>query len=341
MVAETTNEILSVDGLKVHFPISSGFMNKTIGYVKAVDDVNFKIGEGETLGIVGESGCGKTTTGRAILRAVDPTDGKVLFRMKNGDVVDTASVGNNLLDQVRQEMQIVFQDPFASLNPRLTVFDIVADPLRVNNIAKGQELEDIVSEMLRTVGLSPELSRRYPHAFSGGQRQRIGLARSLIMNPRLVIADEPVSALDVSVQAQILNLMQDLQEDLGLTYLFISHDLSVVQYICHRVAVMYVGKLVELSDTEEIFTSPKHPYTQALLDSVPVPNPKISSGQATLEGEIADPSNPPRGCYFHPRCAFAKDICKTEDPPFKMLDNGSYSRCHFAGEIDLPGVAAS
>ena len=218
------NTILSVENLVIKYPLQNKLsFFKDNNYVNAVNDISFKINEGETLGLVGESGCGKTTTGRAILSAVDPTDGKIHFRMKNGDVVDTASISNTLLDQVRQEMQIVFQDPFASLNPRLTVFDIVADPLKVNNVAKGQELEDIVSEMLRTVGLSPELSRRYPHAFSGGQRQRIGLARSLILNPRLVIADEPVSALDVSVQAQILNLMQDLQEDLGLTYLSVSY----------------------------------------------------------------------------------------------------------------------
>jgi len=341
LVTKSERNILEVKNLKVHFPIISGFLRRTSGYVKAVDDVSFTVVEGETLGIVGESGCGKTTTGRAVMRAVELTDGDVMFQMRDGDVVNVATLGSSDLKDVREEMQIVFQDPFASLNPRMTVFDIVADPLRVNNVASGQELEDIVSELLRTVGLAPELSRRYPHAFSGGQRQRIGFARSLIMNPRLVIADEPVSALDVSVQAQILNMMQDLQEELGLTYVFISHDLSVVQYICHRVAVMYVGKIVELAPTEKLFTAPKHPYTQALLDAIPIANPNVESGNTVLEGEVADPSNPPTGCYFHPRCPYAEDICKTEDPPFKDLGDGTQAKCHFAGEIELAGVAAS
>ena len=341
MVTKSKRNILEVKNLKVHFPITSGFLRRTSGYVKAVDDVSFSVIEGETLGIVGESGCGKTTTGRAVMRAVELTDGDVMFQMRDGDVVNVATLGSSDLKDVREEMQIVFQDPFASLNPRMTVFDIVADPLRVNNVASGQELEDIVSELLRTVGLAPELSRRYPHAFSGGQRQRIGFARSLIMNPRLVIADEPVSALDVSVQAQILNMMQDLQEELGLTYVFISHDLSVVQYICHRVAVMYVGKIVELAPTEKLFTAPKHPYTQALLDAIPIANPNVESGNTVLEGEVADPSNPPTGCYFHPRCPYAEDICKTEDPPFKDLGDGTQAKCHFAGEIELAGVAGS
>ena len=235
-------------------------------------------------------------------------------------------------------MQLIFQDPFASLNPRMTVFDVVADPLRVNRLARGSELEDRVAEMLRLVGLSVDYARRYPHAFSGGQRQRIGIARALVVNPRLVIADEPVSALDVSVQAQILNLMQDLQEELRLTYLFISHDLSVVQYICHRVAVMYVGKIVEVASTEDLFTQPRHPYTQALLSSVPVPNPAIQSRGMVLEGEVADPANPPPGCYFNPRCPFARDICREKEPPLTEVSPGRYVSCHFADEIELPGV---
>ena len=239
-------------------------------------------------------------------------------------------------------MQIIFQDPFASLNPRMTIFDIVADPLRVNGLASGSELEDRVAEMMRVVGLSTSYMRRYPHAFSGGQRQRLGIARTLVMNPRMIIADEPVSALDVSVQAQILNLMQDLQEQLNLTYLFISHDLSVVQYISHRVAVMYVGKIVEIASTETIFTAPKHPYTQALLSSVPVPNPQVKSRGKVLEGEVADPAKPPSGCYFHPRCEFAKDICRTQEPPMVEISgsSGQFSKCHFAQEINLPGVPA-
>ncbi len=332
------SQILDVDKLKVYFPIITGMLRRTTGYVKAVDDVSFSLQEGETFGLVGESGCGKTTTGRAILRAIEPTGGEVLFRMNSGERINTATADRETLRRLRQEMQLIFQDPFASLNPRMTVFDVVADPLRVNRLARGSELEDRVAEMLRLVGLSVDYARRYPHAFSGGQRQRIGIARALVVNPRLVIADEPVSALDVSVQAQILNLMQDLQEELRLTYLFISHDLSVVQYICHRVAVMYVGKIVEVASTEDLFTQPKHPYTQALLSSVPVPNPAIKSRGMVLEGEVADPANPPSGCYFHPRCPFAKDICRDQEPPLVEVSPGRYASCHFADEIELPGV---
>ena len=260
--------------------------------------------------------------------------------MRDGSRVDSASVGLDDLRLMRQEAQVIFQDPFASLNPRMTVFDIVADPLRVNHMARGSEAEDLVSQLLRRVGLSPEYMRRYPHAFSGGQRQRIGIARALVMNPRLLIADEPVSALDVSVQAQILNLLQDLQQELGLTYLFISHDLSVVQYIAHRVLVMYVGKLVEVASTEQLFNQPMHPYTQALLSSVPLPNPEVASRGQALEGEVANPANPPSGCYFHPRCPFVQDICRTTTPPLKEVSPDHFSSCHFAGELDLPGVPA-
>ena len=294
--------LIEVNNLRVHFPMVSGFLRKQIGVVKAVDDVSFHIKEGETLAIVGESGCGKTTTGRALLGAVEPTGGSVTFRRSNGDTIQSTGHSGANLDLLRRDIQIDFKDPFASLNPRMTVFDVVADPLKANNIAEGSELEDRVTEMIRLVGLAPEMMRRYPHAFSGGQRQRIGIARALVMNPRLLIADEPVSALDVSVQSQILNLMQDLQERLNLAYLFISHDLSVVQYISHRVAVMYVGKIIEMADSKTIFANPRHPYTRALLASVPIPDPDIESGMTELDGEIADPANPPKGCYFHPRC---------------------------------------
>ena len=338
----SSNQILSVENLKVHFPITGGLIKKTLGHVRAVDEVSFGLAAGETLSLVGESGCGKTTAGRALMRLVEPTDGIVDYVMRDNSHINIPKASNDELDLVRQEMQIIFQDPFASLNPRMTIFDIVADPLRVNGLASGSELEDRVAEMMRVVGLSTSYMRRYPHAFSGGQRQRLGIARTLVMNPRMIIADEPVSALDVSVQAQILNLMQDLQEQLNLTYLFISHDLSVVQYISHRVAVMYVGKIVEIASTETIFTAPKHPYTQALLSSVPVPNPQVRSRGKVLEGEVADPAKPPSGCYFHPRCEFAKDICRTQEPPMVEISgsSGQFPKCHFAQEINLPGVPA-
>ncbi len=332
------DNLLEVRDLKTHFPITAGLWRRVVGYVRAVDGVSFDLKAGETLALVGESGCGKTTTGRAIIRAVEPTGGKALYRMEDGAVIDTTKAEGRDLQILRQQIQIIFQDPFASLNPRMTIFDIVADPLRVNGLVARSEMEDRVSEMLSLVGMSPALMRRYPHAFSGGQRQRIGIARALVMNPRLVIADEPVSALDVSVQAQILNLMLDLQNNLGLTYLFISHDLSVVQYISHRVAVMYVGKVVELAPTDKIFVQPKHPYTQALLSSVPAPNPEVASLGQTLEGEVADPANPPDGCYFHPRCPFARDICRSDEPEFREVSPGQFTRCHFAEELDLPGV---
>ncbi len=330
--------ILEVDGLKVYFPIVTGWMRKVRGYVRAVDDVSFDLRPGETLALVGESGCGKTTTGRAILQAVEPTGGEITFTTRDGERLPTIGADHDTLSLIRQEMQLIFQDPFASLNPRMTIFDIVADPLRVNGLASGRDMEERVTDILRLVGLAPEYMRRYPHAFSGGQRQRIGIARALIMNPRLVVADEPVSALDVSVQSQILNLMQDLQDQFNLAYLFISHDLSVVQYISHRVAVMYVGKIVEVATTEDIFTAPKHPYTQALLSSVPIPNPEVIARGTALEGEVADPANPPPGCYFHPRCPFAEEICRTSEPPLTEVAPGHYSSCHFADRIDLPGV---
>ncbi|MBS57721.1 MAG: peptide ABC transporter ATP-binding protein [Chloroflexi bacterium] len=338
----SSEQILSVENLKVHFPITGGLIKKTLGHVRAVDEVSFGLAAGETLSLVGESGCGKTTAGRALMRLVKPTGGIVDYVMRDNSRIDIPKASNDELDLVRQEMQIIFQDPFASLNPRMTIFDIVADPLRVNGLASGSELEDRVAEMMRVVGLSTSYMQRYPHAFSGGQRQRLGIARTLVMNPRMIIADEPVSALDVSVQAQILNLMQDLQEQLNLTYLFISHDLSVVQYISHRVAVMYVGKIVEIASTETIFTAPKHPYTQALLSSVPVPNPQVKSRGKVLDGEVADPAKPPSGCYFHPRCEFAKDICRTQEPPMVEISgsSGQFSKCHFAQEINLPGVPA-
>ena len=335
-----TTPLLEVRDLKAHFPITSGMWRRVVGYVRAVDGISFDLLEGETLGLVGESGCGKTTAGRAIIRAVEPTGGEVFYRTSDGRRIEATTADRKTLQLLRQQIQIIFQDPFASLNPRMTIYDIVADPLKVNRLASGSELEDRVGEMLELVGMSPAFMRRYPHAFSGGQRQRIGIARSLVMNPRIVIADEPVSALDVSVQAQILNLMLDLQSDLGLTYLFISHDLSVVQYISHRVAVMYVGKIVELAPTDRLFTQPKHPYTQALLSSVPSPRPDVRSLGQALAGEVADPVNPPSGCYFHPRCPFAQEICRTTEPEFIETTPGHFARCHFSDELNLPGVPA-
>ena len=338
--ASTDSSLLDVKSLKVHFPVTSGFWRRTTGHVKAVDDVSFRMFSGENLAVVGESGCGKTTTGRAILQAVEPIEGEVVFKMRDGSRVDVTTADKKVMRLVRQQLQIIFQDPFASLNPRMTLFDIVADPLRVNRLAMGSELEDRVAEMFRLVGLSTDYMRRYPHAFSGGQRQRVGIARALVMNPRMLVADEPVSALDVSVQAQILNLMQDLQDQLGLSYLFISHDLSVVQHMSQRVAVMYVGQIVELTTTEKLFTVPKHPYSQALLSSIPIPDPEVNALGQALPGEVADPASPPSGCYFHPRCPFAQDICRTTPPPLIEVEPGQQARCHFAGELDLPGVAA-
>ena len=319
--------LLQVKKLQKYFPVfSQGFLRRQIGLIKAVDDISFELMPGETLGLVGESGCGKTTTGRAILRALDPTAGEVFFRA--GDqVVDLAQLSPRQLKPLRTQMQMIFQDPFASLNPRMTVSDIVGEPLGIHQLASGSEREDRVAEMLRKVGLMPEHRTRYPHAFSGGQRQRIGIARALIMQPSLVVCDEAVSALDVSVQAQVINLLQDLQQELGLTYLFIAHDLSVVRHICDRVAVMYVGKIVELDDTESLFDDPKHPYTRALLAAVPNPDPDMVMN-VTLSGEVADPGNPPPGCSFHPRCVECLDPCREEVPEETRLSNRHQVWCH-------------
>ena len=331
--------LLQVDGLKMHFPIKKGFFaSKTVGYIKAVDDVSFYIREGETLGLVGESGCGKTTTGRLVLRAYNPTAGDVWFIDRNLGRVNIPKLDKQQLAQLRQNMQLIFQDPYSSLNPRMTLLDIVGEPLYVNKVAEGKALKDRVAELLRVVGLRPEYMSRYPHAFSGGQRQRIGVARALALNPQLVICDEPVSALDVSVQAQIINLLQDLQEKFGLTYLFISHDLSVVEHISDRVAVMYVGKLVEHAATNELYINPKHPYTEALLSAVPKPDPRIHTEPMVLPGEVADPSNTPSGCYFHPRCQYRVDRCVTEEPVLREIVPDHFVSCHRAEELRLNGV---
>ncbi len=332
--------LLEVRGLKKYFPVRRGVFRRIVGWVKAVDDVDFFIQEGETLGLVGESGCGKTTTGRTILRLIEPTAGEILFRSKRlGRVVDIAKMKQREMKPLRREMQIIFQDPYSSLNPRMTVGDIVGEPLVVHRVARGKEKERKVVELLQAVGLKPEHMRRYPHEFSGGQRQRIGIARALALDPQLIVCDEPVSALDVSIQAQVLNLLEDLQDEFHLTYLFIAHDLSVVKHISDRVAVMYLGKIVELAETEELFTHPMHPYTEALLSAVPVPDPDYKKERILLQGDVPSPINPPPGCYFHPRCSYAKEICSKEAPKFVDMGGDHYVACHFAAELSLRGVA--
>jgi peptide/nickel transport system ATP-binding protein len=327
--------LLEVRGLRKHFPIMRGLFHHIIGHVRAVDDVSFTVQEGETLGLVGESGCGKTTTARCILRAIDPTSGQVLYRTRDDRIVDLTPMSATELGPLRKEIQMIFQDPFGSLNPRMTLFDNVGEPLLVNGMRSRKVRMDRVADLLRLVGLRPEFMHRFPHAFSGGQRQRIGIARALATNPRLVVADEPVSALDVSVQAQVLNLLLELQSRLHLTFLFVAHDLSVVRHICDRVAVMYVGQLVELAPTVELFARPRHPYTAALMRAVPVPDPRVSTGDVILKGEVPSPASPPSGCYFHPRCAFAEPRCQQEVPALREIAPGHHARCHFAGALEL------
>lgn len=332
--------LLEVKKLRRFFPIHKGLLRRVVGQVRAVDDISFHIKRGETLSLVGESGCGKTTTARCILRALKPTGGQVLFQTAAGDVVDTAGLPKRELQPFRHQMQMIFQDPFSSLNPRMTVFDIIAEPLLASGIKSREQRRRRVEELLELARLRPEFMGRYPHAFSGGQRQRIGIARALALNPSLIVADEPVSALDVSVQAQILNLMLDLQDELGLTYLFVAHDLSVVKHISDRVAVMYVGKIVEIAETKQLFNAPQHPYTEALLSAVPKPDPRFRSERIVLKGEVADAADPPAGCYFHPRCAHAVDRCRTEAPQLEETQPGHFVSCHRAHEIELTGVEA-
>ncbi|HEX3053737.1 MAG TPA: oligopeptide/dipeptide ABC transporter ATP-binding protein [Aggregatilineaceae bacterium] len=340
-LAASEKNLLEVRNLKMWFAKRSGFLGRDVSYIKAVDDVNFYIQRGETLGLVGESGCGKTTIGRCIVRAYQPTAGEILYYTgdaKPGEsdqnTVDLAQLAHKDLRRYRQEIRMIFQDPYSSLNPRMTVFEIVAEVLRVNQLASGRELEERVAQLLQRVGLRPEYMRRYPHAFSGGERQRIVIARALATNPRLIVADEAISALDVSIRAQILNLLEDLQEELGLTYLFIAHDLSVVRHICDRVNVMYVGKLVESAEATSLYTQPKHPYTEALMSAVPIHNPRSrgSKQRIRLEGDVADPANPPSGCYFHPRCRYAQERCKHEEPALRPVESGSpqprFVACH-------------
>ncbi len=330
--------LLEVKALKKYFPVEKGFLRRVRDYVKAVDNVNLYINEGETLGLVGESGCGKTTLGRCILRAVEPTSGTVNFRYRDDHMVDLLSLSKRELWPIRRHAQMVFQDPYASLNARMTVLDIISEPIRANNLLQGRELVDRVKELMDLVGLEVKHLKRYPHAFSGGQRQRIGIARALASRPKLIVADEAVSALDVSVQAQILNLLQDLQEQFNLTYLFVAHDLSVIEHISDRVAVMYVGKMVEMAETEELFINPKHPYTEALLSAVPQPDPDVTMERIILPGEIANPADPPSGCYFHPRCPYAQAICKETEPQWEEVAPEHFTACHLAKQLTLKGV---
>ena len=335
---QNNENLMEVRNLKKYFPIQSGFLKRTMGHVRAVDNVSFDVKEGETLGIVGESGCGKTTTSRCLLRALMPTSGEINFKSKELGEVDIAKIPQKRVRLLRREMQMIFQDPFSSLNPRMTLLNIVGEPMLVNGIGNHRERTERVAELLRLVGLRPEYMRRFPHAFSGGERQRIGIARALALNPRLVVADEPVSSLDVSVQAQVLNLLLELQERLNLTYIFVAHDLSVVKHIADRVVVMYVGKVAEAGETQELFANPKHPYTAALLSAIPIPDPRMKTEREILQGDVANPANPPSGCYFHPRCQYAQEICRTKTPILEEISTGHFVSCHRANELRLPGV---
>ncbi|MPZ91332.1 MAG: dipeptide ABC transporter ATP-binding protein [Actinobacteria bacterium] len=332
MTTSDAGDLLEVEDLKVYFPIKSGLVfDRHVGDVKAVDGVSFEIERGETLGLVGESGCGKTTVGRTILRLYEPTEGRIVFEGK-----DIASLSQSDLRKLRGRMQMIFQDPYSSLNPRQSVGNLIAEPLKIHGIAMGDKARARAEELLDIVGLPKSATARYPHEFSGGQRQRIGLARALALNPDLIVADEPVSALDVSIQAQMVNLLEELQEEFDLTYLFIAHDLAVVRHISDRIAVMYLGKIVEVAGADELYASPRHPYTMALLSAVPIPDPKVEASRERilLKGDLPSPANPPQGCRFHTRCPFRQpDRCDTEDPELRTLADGHVAACHYAEEI--------
>ena len=333
--------LISIRAARKYFPIHEGWLRREVATVKAVDDITFDIKKGETFGLVGESGSGKSSIARLILRAYDLTGGQILFRRASGDVVDITSLSDFEMRQIRREMQMIFQDPYSSLNPRMTLLELVGEPMVIHGIGTQAEIKDRVAELLGLVGLRPEYVMRYPHAFSGGQRQRIGIARALALNPSFIAADEAVSALDVSVAAQNINLMQDLQEKFGLTYLFITHDLGMVEHISDRVGVMYLGRLMEVGPTDTMFAKPLHPYTEALLAAVPQPDPRGNRlrKRVPLKGEIADAMNVPSGCPFHPRCPYADEKCGTEVPALRDVAGGRKVRCHYAEQLDLTGVA--
>jgi oligopeptide transport system ATP-binding protein len=331
-----TEPLLEVAGLKKHFPIKRGLISRVVGQVKAVDGVSFSIARGEVLGLVGESGCGKTTTGRAILRLIEPTAGSVKFEGREVTTLDRRE-----MRAMRRHMQVVFQDPYSSLNPRLTVGSMIGEALAIHRIARGAAARERVAQLLTQVGLSPDHARRYPHEFSGGQRQRIGVARALSVGPKLIVADEPVSALDVSIQAQIINLLRDLQKQMHLTYLFVAHDLSVVEHISDRVAVMYLGVIVELATSDALYREPRHPYTVSLLSAIPVPDPGRKRARIVLQGDVPSPAKPPSGCRFHPRCFMAQEICAKEEPLLREVSPGHWAACHFAEQVSVEGAAAT
>ena len=321
-------KLLEVRDMVKHFPVRGGVFSRIRNYVRAVDGVSFDLEPGETLGLVGESGCGKSTTGRAVLRLIEPTSGEVSFQG-----TDVCSLNRESMRRLRREMQIIFQDPYASLNPRMTVGSIVGEPLTIHGIAKGKEKEEQVASLLHRVGLRPEHIRRYPHEFSGGQRQRIGIARALALNPKLIIADEPVSALDVSIQAQVINLLEDLQKEYGIAFVLIAHDLAVVQHVSDRIAVMYLGKIVEMASADKVVMEPKHPYTEALLSAVPIPDPTLKKKRMILTGDVPSPVNPPSGCRFHTRCPYKEDRCVAEEPPMREISTGHFAACHFSEKL--------
>ncbi len=343
-MTQKREKLLEVRGLKMHFPVRRGLLRRITGHVRAVDGVDFDVWRGETLGLVGESGCGKTTLGRCVVRAWQPTAGDIHYHFSGRDgaaseeTVNFTTLNAKQLRPYRREVQMIFQDPFSSLNPRMTVLDIVSEPLVIHMRKRPGMLKAEVGDLLRRVGLRPEYMNRYPNAFSGGQRQRIGIARALALQPQLIVCDEPVSALDVSVQAQVVNLLQDLQRELGLTYLFIAHDLSVVQHISERVAVMYLGRIVETASSRELYRRPQHPYTEALLSAVPSMDPERERERIILSGEVPDPASPPPGCAFHPRCRYAQDRCRQEVPQWRQTSSGAGVACHFAEELELIGV---